>query len=414
MNNSLNENLLDFIFSSPTVYHCAENISGILAKSGFVKREPGEGKLVPGGKYYTVFADSAVIAYRLPNDTPNAKLRVVASHGDSPAFKLKPKSEQVSNGAVRLMTEKYGGMIYSTWLDRPLRIAGRLTVRSDNGIKTVNVYPNGYAVIPNVAIHQNRKINSGFEYNPQTDLQALWTGGSTPLMSRLSEASGVPEQDIIDCDLFLVNPEKGMLWGSENEFISSPRLDDLQCVFSTLCGFLEAQPNENIQVYAMFDSEEVGSRSIAGADSLILTETIREISDSLGLNLLSLALNGMMLSADNAHALHPNHPEMSDPVDRPVLNGGVVIKYNASQNYITSSVGAAYIRELCRENGIKVQSFVNRSDSPGGSTLGNLSTTQLPIPGADIGVAQLAMHSSYETSGANDTEELKKLTAVFY
>ncbi len=413
MNTSINQNLLDLIKKSPTVYHCAENISSILEENGFVKRAPGEGKLEFGGKYFTVFADSAVIAYRIPESAEGAKLRVVASHGDSPCFKLKPKSEQSSGGVVRLMTEKYGGMIYSSWLDRPLKLAGRLSVRDGDGVKTVNVSPDGYAVIPNVAIHQNRKINSGFEYNPQTDLQALWSGGDTPLMKRLSEASGVAESDILDYDLFLINPDGGMLWGADGEFISAPRLDDLQCVYGTLMGFLDATPNENIQVFAMFDSEEVGSRSVAGADSMILTETVREIADALGLNLLSLALNGMLLSADNAHALHPNHPEMSDPIDRPVLNGGVVIKYNAAQNYITSSASSAFFRTLCEKNGVKYQTFVNRSDSPGGSTLGALSTTQLPIPGVDIGIAQLAMHSCYETAGALDTLDLIKAVTYF-
>ncbi len=414
MKNKLNRDLLAFIKSSPTVYHCAENVSRILEENGFVKRTPGEGGLLLGGSYYTVFADSAVIAYRIPNKSSSPKLRVVASHGDSPCFKLKPSSEQESCGVVRLMTEKYGGMIYSSWLDRPLKVAGRLTVRDGDGVKTVNAYPDGYAVIPNVAIHQNRKINSGFEYNPQTDLQAIWSCGDTPLMKRLSDASGVPESEILDYDLFLVNPDEGMLWGADGELISAPRLDDLQCVYSTLMGFVDAAPNGNIQIFAVFDSEEVGSRSVAGADSLILTETVREIASALGINLLSLSVNGMLLSADNAHALHPNHPEMSDPNDRPVLNGGVVIKYNASQNYITSSVGAAYFRQLCTKNGVKTQAFVNRSDVQGGSTLGAISTTQLPIPGVDIGIAQLAMHSSYETSGAEDTAALKKITSCFY
>ncbi len=414
MKENINKDLLEFIKKTPTAYHCAENVAKMLSDAGFVRRESGQGELELGGKYFTAFADSAVIAYRIPSEINSPRLKIVASHGDSPAFKLKPSAEQSVCGVVRLMTEKYGGMIYSSWLDRPLKLAGRVIVKDGEGIKSINVMPDGYAVIPNVAIHQNRKINSGFEYNPQTDMQALWSGNGAPLMKRLSDASGVPENEILDYDLFLYNPDEGMLWGESGEFISAPRLDDLQCVYSTLCGFIDAPQNEDIQVFAVFDSEEVGSRSVSGADSLILTETVRELSDKLGLSLLSLSLNGIMLSADNAHALHPNHPELSDALDRPVLNGGVTVKYNASQNYMTNSRTSAIVREICRENGIKVQSFVNRSDLPGGSTLGSISSTQLPVSGADIGIAQLAMHSSFETSGAEDTENMKKFIICFF
>ncbi len=413
----INEELLDFISKSPTIYHCVNNVSSELEASGFVRRNSGDGGFVPGGKYYTVFSDAAVIAYRLPEKIDNGvnpKLKIVASHGDSPCFKLKPKAEQACSGVVRLMTERYGGMIYSTWLDRPLKLAGRVLVKSDAGVKGICVMPEGYAVIPNVAIHQNRKINSGFEYNPQTDLQALWSGGETPLMSRLAASAGVSESEILDYDLYLYNPDIGMIWGSDSEFVSAPRLDDLQCVFSTMKGFLAAEASDDIQVFAVFDNEEVGSHSSAGADSMILSETVRELCNAFGLNLLSLASGGFMLSADNAHALHPNHPEFSDPNDRPVLNGGVVIKYNASQNYMTSAFGGATLRALCEANSVKYQTFVNRSDAPGGSTLGSISTTQLPLVGADIGIAQLAMHSAYETSGALDTPRMAELVKAYF
>ncbi len=414
MKENINKALLEFIKKTPTAYQCAENAAKILSDAGFVRREAGQGKLELGGKYFTVFADSAVIAYRIPSELSAPKLKIVASHGDSPAFKLKPSSEQSSCGVVRLMTERYGGMIYSSWLDRPLKLAGRVIAKDGEGIKSVNVMPEGYAVIPNVAIHQNRKLNSGFEYNPQTDLQALWSENGTPLLKRLSDASGVPENEILDYDLFLYNPDEGMLWGDGEEFISAPRLDDLQCVYSTLCGFVDAVPNDDIQIFALFDNEEVGSRSVAGADSLILTETVREICGELDLNMLSLAVNGLMISADNVHALHPNHPELSDPIDRPVLNGGVTVKYNASQNYMTTARGSALVYKLCSENDIKVQKFVNRSDLPGGATLGSISATQLPISGVDVGIAQLAMHSSFETSGAKDTENMKKFITCFF
>ena len=411
---NINEELLGFIHETPTAFHCAENVKRILLQNGFVLRNPGEGELSGGMKCCYVFGNSAVIAVELPKDMQNARLRVTAVHGDSPALKLKPTAECEVSSLTVLSTERYGGLINSSWLDRPLSIAGRIVFRDGDKVKSINVQPDGYAVIPNVAIHQNRKINSGFEYNPQTDLRALWSGSGKPLKKRLSEAAGVNEEDILDTDLYLVNGEKGMIWGAEGEFISAPRLDDLQCVYAGLCGFLSSNESKGIKIFTVFDSEEVGSRSVSGADSIILYETVREIADRFGLNVLQLSENGRLLSADNAHALHPLHPELSEPNDRPVMNGGVVIKYNSNQNYITNALGGAEFRLMCEKEGVKYQVFANRSDMAGGSTLGSISATQLPLTGVDIGVAQLAMHSCYETAGAHDTVALAEAVRAFY
>lgn len=435
------DNLIDFINNTPTVFHCAENVSRMLLENGFSERQPGQGKLEAGGKYFTVFGGSAVIAYAVPGSGKPTSLRVAAAHGDSPCFKLKPTPEQTQSqgtgGLTMLSTERYGGMIYSGWLDRPLGVAGRVIVRDGCAegsvdIKSINVRLDGTALIPNVAVHQNRNINSGFTYDPSKDLKALWTGnvGSKPLYDRIAAALSdktegvkikkkIKKEDILDFDLFLYNPEPGIIWGEKGEFISAPRLDDLQCVYAVAKAFLSAVSEKDgrpgqLCMLCIFDNEETGSASCAGADSPLLAETVREIADAFSVNLLSLAQNGRLLSADNAHALHPNHPELSDQTDRPVLNGGVVIKYNASQKYITTAVGAAEAKLLCERAGVRYQTFTNRSDLPGGSTLGSLSSTQLPLLGTDVGIAQLAMHSCFETAGAEDTENMKRFIQAFY
>ncbi len=414
MSNMIINNLLEFINNTPTVFHCAENIVRKLSDAGFTERLPGEGALETGGKYYTVFGDSAVIAYQIPENGKITTLRVAAAHGDSPCFKLKPTPEISANGLTVLSTEKYGSMIYSGWLDRPLGIAGRVMTRNGDGVKSTVVRLSGTALIPNVSIHQNRNINSGFEYNASTDLKALWSGGGKPLYERIASAANVKKEDILDFDLFLYNPEPAIVWGEQGEFVSAPRLDDLQCVYAAVCGFLESGKSDHLKILCIFDNEETGSASAAGADSPILAETVREISDRFSVNFLSLAQRGRLLSADNAHALHPNRPELSDAADRPILNGGVVIKYNSSQRYITNAAGASELRLLCERSGVKYQLFTNRSDMPGGSTLGSLSSTQLPLTGVDVGIAQLAMHSCFETAGAEDTEQMLKLIRAFY
>ena len=313
--------------------------------------------------------------------------------------------------------EKYGGMILSPWLDRPLSVAGRVFVAGKDGkpeVKLVNLKKD-LLIIPNVAIHFNREINNGFAYNPQTDMAPLMGLDQEFSIKKLcAEAAGVAEEEILGSDLYVYNRDKGRIMGADDSLIGSPRLDDLQCAYATLRGFLASKPEEFISVYALFDNEEVGSGTKQGADSTFLEEFLEIVLENIypDKNRLwkrSFYQNSFLLSADNGHAVHPNHPEKTDPTNRPYLNGGVVLKYNGSQKYTTDGYSAAIVRQICNTWEIPLQTFANRSDIAGGSTLGNISTAHVSIPSADVGLAQLAMHSAFETAGVKDTEALAQL-----
>ena len=325
------------------------------------------------------------------------------------------------NGAyVKLNVERYGGMILSTWFDRPLSVAGRMIVRKNGKIleKLVNI-DRDLVMIPSLAIHMNRDINGGYHYNVQKDMIPLYSGSGEKgnFMRMMAEEAEVRPEDILGHDLFLYNRMPGTIWGSRNEFVSSPRLDDLQCAFASLEGFLQAYKKKNIAVHCVLDNEEVGSTTKQGAASTFLKDVLFRINLALGGDqesyLMALA-ESFMISADNAHALHPNYTDKADPVNRPVMNGGIVIKYNANQKYCTDGISTAIFKELCREADVPYQTFVNRSDIAGGSTLGNISNTQAAMNTVDIGLPQLAMHSAYETAGVKDTESLIRAAKVFY
>lgn len=343
---------------------------------------------------------------------------MVAAHSDSPSFKVKEKAEMTAeNLYVRLNVEKYGGMILSPWLDRPLSVAGRVFAAGKDGkpeVKLVNLKKD-LLIIPNVAIHFNREINNGFAYNPQTDMAPLMGLDQELSIKKLcAEAADVAEEEILGSDLYVYNRDKGRIMGADDSLIGSPRLDDLQCAYATLRGFLASKPEEFISVYALFDNEEVGSGTKQGADSTFLEEFLEIVLENIypDKNRLwkrSFYQNSFLLSADNGHAVHPNHPEKTDPTNRPYLNGGVVLKYNGSQKYTTDGYSAAIVRQICNTWEIPLQTFANRSDIAGGSTLGNISTAHVSIPSADVGLAQLAMHSAFETAGVKDTEALAQL-----
>jgi len=379
---------------------------------------------------------SAVIAFQIPKEESWAGFQIAASHLDSPTFRIKSNAEiVVENRYVTLNVEKYGGMLLAPWLDRPLSAAGRVLVRTKSGIETrlVNI-DRDLMIIPNVAIHMNREMNNGYKWDMKQDLRPLLAGVQAPeaavpaadrstedigtIFRRLvADEAGVSPEDVLDTDLYLYNREKASVIGLNGEFISSGRLDDLQCAFGTLKGFLAARPEKSIAVYCAFDNEEVGSMTKQGADSSFLRCTLERISTALGRSrgeFMASLSSSFMISADNAHAVHPNHPELEDPSHRPVPNGGIVIKYSANQKYTTDAVSGAVMKEICRKAGVPVQIFYNRSDLPGGSTLGNISTTQLSLNTVDIGLAQLAMHSAYETAGVKDTEYLARASAVFF
>ena len=407
------ERLLQFLDASPSVYHAAANIENELKNDGYARLDEAEKwELIPGGKYYLTRGGSAVLAFRVPQGTPKGFM-MSASHSDRPTFKVKENGE-LGGAYTRLATEKYGGMIISTWLDRPLSIAGRVLVETENGVesKLVNI-DRDLLLIPNVAIHMNRQINDGYKWNPAVDTNCLLGGKAAAgkLNELLEKEAG---GKILGHDLYLYVRQKATVWGIEEEYLCAPALDDLECAWSCTQGFLNASESTAIPVLCVFDSEEVGSNSVQGAASMLLQSTLERICAALGLETAQMLASSFMISADNAHAIHPNHPELADAANAPVLGGGVVLKFNASQRYTTDGISAAVLRSVCKKADVNVQTFYNRADMPGGSTLGHISLTHVSVPTADIGLAQLAMHSAYESAAVSDAIALEKAMAVFY
>ena len=413
--------LLKFIQKSPTAFQAVEEMSQRLQKEGFKElKEEKHWDLKAGGNYFVTRNHSAVIDFSIPKK-PAWKFHIMASHSDSPALKIKENPEmEVEKAYIKLNVERYGGMLFAPWFDRPLSVAGRLIVRKNGEIQEKLVaVDKDLLVIPNLAIHMNREVNDGYKYNVQKDMLPLYSDydGKGSFMKLMAAEADVAEEDILGHDLFLYDRTPGTVWGANEEFISAPRLDDIQCAFASLEGFLRGERKESIAVHCVLDNEEVGSTTKQGAASTFLKDTLMRINMGLGRTqeeyLMTLA-DSFMVSADNAHALHPNHTDKTDPVNRPVLNGGIVIKYNANQKYCTDGVSAAIFKDICDRAEVPYQTFVNRSDMAGGSTLGNISNTQVPMKTVDIGLAQLAMHSVYETTGAKDTESLAKAAAVLF
>ncbi len=418
-NAELTRELLRFIEESPSCFHAAEAITRRLEEAGFSRLcENDEWELEGGGRYYVTRNLSSVIAFRMPSDGELCGFNISASHTDSPCFKIKELGELARAEYTGVNTEGYGGAILSSWLDRPLSVAGRLVCRTDDGIeaKLVNI-DRDLLLIPNVAVHMNRQINSGYTYNPAVDLVPLFSAGKPEgkLNRLIAEAAGANEEDILGADLFLYNRTPASVWGAEGEFFSSRSIDDLQCAYTSLCGFLAAEPTENCTVYCAFDNEEVGSATKQGAGSAFLSDVLRRIARDDGRERFSARLaSSFMLSCDNAHAVHPNHPEYSDSQNRAVMGGGVVLKFNAGGKYTTDGISEAFVKHLCRENGIPLQFYANRSDMAGGSTLGGISSTRVPINSADVGLAQLAMHSAYETASTADSSAMARLNEALF
>lgn len=413
----MNEQLFDFINESPTPFHAVSKASSMLKEAGYTELcESGDWKFEAGKGYFVTRNGSSLIAFRVPEGDFSGFM-MTASHCDSPAFKIKENAELKDGNYVRFSTEKYGGMLCSTWMDRPLSVAGRVMVRTENGLAMRLVdLKEPVAIIPNVAIHMNRNANDGMSYNPAVDMLPLYSTDpkGVSLKKRIADAVGVSEEDILTSDLIVYNPEKGFEW---NELISSPRLDDLQCAFSALSAFLAAKPAKNLPVYCVFDNEEVGSMTKQGAFSTFLGDVLERIGEGLGLTASARhqkIANSFLVSCDNAHAVHPNHPEFMDKNHAVYMNKGIVIKYNANQKYTSDAVSAAIFQLVCEEAGASYQRYANRADMPGGSTLGNLSNTQVSLNTVDIGLPQLAMHSAFETAGKDDTETMVKALTVFY
>lgn len=414
----MNNDMLKFIEKSPTAFHAVDNVKAELKAFGFTELYEGLKWNIEKGKGYFVSRNnSSVIAFKVPESDFNGFM-IATTHSDSPAFKIKENSELKDKFYTRLSVEKYGGMIDNTWLDRPLSIAGRVLVKSDNGVSTKLVdFKKPVAIIPNVAIHLNRKANEGNALNAAVDLLPVVETSKEDgksFMATVAEKIGVSVEDILSSDLFLYNCEKGYEW---SDFVSSPRLDDLQCVFSSLKAFGNSDAKYSMPVLAVFDNEEVGSSTKQGADSTFMSFVLKKLSFALGLNEADFAdkiAKSFMLSCDNAHGVHPNHNEMTDSNHQCTLNGGVVIKYNANQSYCTDGVSSAILKRICEKGGIPTQAYTNRADIRGGSTLGNIANTQLSMLSADIGLAQFAMHSSFETAGSKDTEYMVTLLEAFF
>lgn len=416
----ISRDLIHFIAKSPSTFHAVRGIKAALLYAGFTEiREEDPWQIEKGGKYVVTRNGSALMAFTVPEEGAEA-FHITASHCDSPTFKIKENPEIADGPYVKLNVEGYGGMIMSTWLDRPLSVAGRLLVTENGHLAEKLVAIDGtMLVIPSVVIHMDRSVNQHKEWKVQKDMLPLYgmTGAKTPFMDVIAAAAKVKAEDILAHDLTLYSRVPGTIWGEEREFISSPKLDDMQCAFACFRGFTQGQKEKYISVYALFDNEEVGSATSQGAGSTFLANTLERLARSLGYSYdetMAMIARSFMISADNAHSVHPNHPEYADPVNRPVINGGIVIKYSAAQKYATNAFSAAYFKKLCKDHDIPTQTFTNHSDNPGGSTLGNISNTVIAMPTVDIGLPQLAMHSSYETAGVKDTAYLVDAVTKFY
>lgn len=406
--------LLNFIESSPSVYHNIHLIRAILNNFKFVELNENEKWVLELNKsYYVVRGGASIIAFKVPN-VQNG-FHIVASHNDSPSFKIKPNGELNVGSFKKLNTEPYGGMLLSTWFDRPLGVAGRVFVKTKDGVDTRLVNLSGHSiVVPSLAAHLK---GGSLELNPQNDLLPVigLSYEDNTFMNQLEKCSVFSlDEKIISHDLYLYNKEKGCVLGLNNELIMSPKLDDLECVFSSLEAFLEAKPKNNITVCAIFNNEEVGSGSNHAAGSTFLTDVLERICNSLDLDKYLMYANSMLVSADNAHAVHPAHPEKSDPTNNVHMNKGVVIKYHSAFSYTTEGNSASIFKAICDKALVKYQDYTNRSDLRGGSTLGRIQLEKLSIKALDIGLAQLAMHSSNEIAGAKDIKDMVLALKEFY
>ena len=394
MKNEVRE-LLSFIDGNPTAYHTTASVRDILLKEGFSELlESRKWHLEPGKGYFVCRNGSSIIAFRMGEHLENYSFNVAAAHTDSPSFRVKENAEiHMGQKYTKLNTEGYGGMICSTWMDRPLSVAGRVLVKEGDAIVSRLVaLDRDLLLIPSVAIHMNREVNDKAAFNKQIDMLPLLGGAAEEgvLKKLIAKELDVAEEQILGSDLFLYIREKASVWGCNEEFISSGRLDDQQCVFGILKGFLSGHNADSVDVAAFFDNEEVGSGTKQGAAS------------------------SFMFSADNAHAVHPNHPEHTDVNNCTYMNEGVVVKVHAGQKYTSDGMSMAVAKELAARAGVPLQYFANRSDKAGGSTLGNLAMAQVSMNCVDIGLPQLAMHSCYETAGAEDIVSLIRLMQEFY
>ena len=415
---SINKLLLDLFNNSYNEYFAISNIKKLLDENGFICLLENEKYEISLGKSYYILRDgSSIIAFKVPEKLDELYFKIVASHSDSPVLKIKENPTVIENGYNKLKVEKYGGMIVSSWLDKPLGIAGRVCYKNGNAITTRLVNFPTNLIIPNVAIHQNRDINNGFIYNPQIDLLPILGLGNNDLFKELLDSTRNNGEEILSYDLNLYNKEKAVLGGINNEFIYSPKEDNLVSAYISILSLISSISYDGISLGVVFNNEEVGSSSLNGADSDFLATNLKRIGKSLGFSNdeLSRALvKSYLVSLDNAHAIHPNHPEMSDNKNNCLINEGVVIKHNSNMLYTSEAISSAIIKLIASKENISLQTFFNRADARGGSTLGNISLTHVSIRSVDLGIPQLAMHSNYEVMGSKDTINAYKLLKALF
>ena len=414
--------MLSFIGRSPSCFHAVKNICDVLVQHGFSEiPEESRWNLQKGKSYFVKRNNSSLIAFSIP-ENDFCRFLISSCHSDSPSFKIKENPEIEGSGCVRLNIEKYGGMLCAPWFDRPLSVAGRLVLGSDSPLKMEEklvCVERDLLVIPSLAIHMNRDANSETKYNVQNDMLPVLSCGDekTGLVDLVCRECGVDRSNVAGADLFLYNRDKGTFLGSDGELIGSPRLDDLECAYTTLQGFLGSENNQAMRMYCIFDNEEVGSLSRQGADSTFLEDVLKRICLSLGKSqedYYTLVAGSFMVSADNGHAEHPNFSSSADPVNRPRLNAGPVLKFNASQKYTTDGITGGMFTQVCRKAGVPVQVYTNRSDIAGGSTLGNISNAHVSLKTVDVGLPQWAMHSPYETAGTRDVSLMIRAMKSFF
>ena len=403
----------NFLDTAVSAYHATANLRDMLENAGYERLFEHENwDLKRGGKYYLIRGGTTIIAFRVPEKKPYGFM-MSACHTDRPTFKLKENCE-LRGIYTRLATEGYGGMIISSWMDRPLSIAGRVMVEVEDGVvnRLINV-DQDLLMMPNVAIHMNRSVNDGYKWNLAVDTVPMLGGSddADKFWPLVEETAG---GRILGHDLYMYVRHKSSVWGIDGEFISGQALDDLACAWGTIQGFLNARENESVPVFCAFDDEEVGSNSPQGAASTILEFTLERICNALDLNIHQMLAQSFLVSADNAHALHPNHPELADKANAPVMGRGVVLKFNASQRYTTDGVSASVFRWVCNKAGVPLQTYTNRPDIRGGSTLGHISLTHVSVPTVDIGLPQLAMHSCYETAAVADLDHMETAMTEYF
>lgn len=423
MYKEISKKIINWIEKSPSCFHAIQTMKDVLTAAGYKELKECEAwNIEKSGKYFTTRNGSSLIAFHIGETLDDYHFQITSSHSDSPTFKVKEEPLLTGKGGyLQLNTEGYGGMLCATWMDRPLSLAGRVLVKEDNTlISKLIAFDRDLVLIPNVAIHMNREVNNGMKYNNQVDMLPLFSTGvceKEAYYDMLAHELNVDRASIMGNDIYLYNRMAPSIWGVKEEFVSSPKLDDLQCAFTSLSAMINCHNAHGVNMFACFDNEEVGSGTKQGASSTFLYDILQRIHNNLGFEkemYYQAIAKSFMVSCDNAHAVHPNHPEKTDVDNCTYMNQGIVIKYSANQKYTTDAISSAVFTDICARAKVPVQHFANRSDATGGSTLGNLSSQKVSMHTVDIGLAQLAMHSAYETAGIKDSKYMIDALSLFY